>query len=108
MTSYVVICRIGLCPQLGLFEFLPRILKKGKIGIDDILSGALAVVFLAVALSIYSFPDEREDGWDIVAGKTLFDGLIYFVTGVLFFVPNPSDEVRKLKEEVQELKQSMA
>ncbi len=76
---------------------------------DDVLSGMLAIAFLSVALALYPFPEERGDGWDIVAGKTLFEaGLIYYVTRVLFFVPNPNDEVRELKEEVRLLKQSMA
>lgn len=34
--------------------------------------------------------------------------MIYFVTRVLFFIPNPSDEIKKLRNENKELKESMA
>ena len=62
-----------------------------------------------MALAVYPIPEEEEDAWLVVVGKTLFEaGLIYFVTRVLFLVPNPNDEVRDLKEEVKALKQSMA
>lgn len=95
--------------QMALFEILPRKLKRRKVEVDDYLSGVLAIAFLSVALAVYPIPEEEEDAWIVVVGKTLFEaGLIYFVTRVLFFVPNPNDEVRDLKEEVKALKQSMA
>jgi len=102
--------------QLVLFEILPGQFKMGRkehirrpVELDDILSGILAIAFLAVAISLHPSPEARESGWTIVSGKTLFEaGLIYFVTRVLFFVPNPNDEVRALQEEVKLLKQSMA
>lgn len=95
--------------QMALFEILPRKLKRRKVEVDDYLSGVLAIAFLSVALAVYPIPEEEEDAWVVVVGKTLFEaGLIYFVTRVLFFVPNPNDEVRELKEEVKALKQSMA
>ena len=100
----------GLIPaiQLTLFDILPRKFKRIKVDLDTYLSGILSIVFLSVALVVYPTPDESEDSWALVTGKILFEaGLIYFVSRVLFFVPNPNDEVRKLKEEIDALKQSM-
>eukprot|EP00934_Nitzschia_sp_Nitz4_P007051 Nitzschia sp. Nitz4//NODE_474_length_16687_cov_99.124940//15038//15994//NITZ4_additional_000070-RA//1//CDS//3329531937//7041//frame0 len=114
----------GLIPsiQLLIFEVLPKQFantKKKKSSrqplpassthLDDLLSVGLSLFFLSVAMVLYPSPDEEQNGWGIVCGKTLFEaGLIYFVTRVLFFVPNPNDKVRQLREEVSRLKQSMA
>jgi hypothetical protein len=110
----------GLIPgiQLIMFEVLPRKLFSFKGGnrdgrnameLDNFLSAALSILFLSVAVAVYPFPEEAQDGWAIVCGKTLFEaGLIYFVTRVLFFVPNPNDRVRQLQQEVTHLKRSMA
>ena len=114
----------GFIPALQLFFFdiLPRQIQKlnsndGRSGqeiypimeLDHVLSLTIAAIFLAIGISISPTPPERADGWDIVSGKTLFEaGLIYFVTRVLFFVPNPNDEIRELNNEIYELKQSMA
>lgn len=102
----------GLIPliQSVMFDILPRIvLKRGSIELEDTLSGIMSACFLIAALVIYPKPIEAEDQWSIVCGKTLFEaGLIYFITRVLFFIPNPSDEIRKLKKDNKELKESMA
>jgi hypothetical protein len=110
----------GLIPgiQLILFEVLPRKLfsftganrdGRNAMELDNFLSAALSILFLSVAVAVYPFPEEAQDGWAIVSGKTLFEaGLIYFVTRVLFFVPNPNDRVRQLQQEVSNLKRSMA
>jgi len=93
--------------QSTLFDKLPRLSKNlaKKITADDVLSVALSAIFVGVGVFLYP-----EDRWDlVVVGKTFFEaGLIYFVTRVLLFAPNPSNEVRNLKNEIKQLKQSMA
>mmetsp|Transcript_39788 Transcript_39788/g.96056 ORF Transcript_39788/g.96056 Transcript_39788/m.96056 type:complete len:502 (-) Transcript_39788:48-1553(-) len=116
----------GLIPgiQLLLFDVLPRefgFLRNRNsteteydedpraIRVDNSLTVGLSVLFLSIAVSIYPEPEEDTGSWDIACGRTLFEaGLIYFVTRVLFFVPNPNDEIRQLQRKVRKLKQSMA
>lgn len=82
--------------------------NKFRLG-QETFSTLLSAIFLIAALLLYPNPEDEGDAWDIVCGKTLFEaGLIYFITRVLFFVPNPMDEIRKLKNDIEELKQSMA
>lgn len=95
--------------QSVVFDMLPRFIQETGFQLEDAYSILLSVGFLALALFLYPKPEEEEDSWDIVCGKTLFEaGLIYFITRLLFFVPNPLDEARKLKNEIEDLKQSMA
>mmetsp|Transcript_28158 Transcript_28158/g.42610 ORF Transcript_28158/g.42610 Transcript_28158/m.42610 type:complete len:409 (+) Transcript_28158:47-1273(+) len=103
----------GLIPLLQsvLFDILPRQFTRSARGItlDDILSTALSAAFVVAALLLQPNPKKEDESWGFVAGTILFEaGLIYFVTRVFFFGPNPPNEVRSLKKEVEELKQSMA
>jgi hypothetical protein len=110
--------------QSVIFDLIPRAITTANnaqqqhhqpqgtnntIRLDEMFSILLSAIFLIAAVLLYPKPEDAEDAWDIVCGKTLFEaGLIYFITRVLFFVPNPLDQIRKLKNEIDELKQSMA
>jgi hypothetical protein len=69
----------------------------------------VSLVFMGFGYLVYPNPDESGEAWGFVVGKSILEAvLIYCVTRVLFFLPDPKDTMIELQQEVNDLESSMA
>jgi hypothetical protein len=92
----------GMVPGVSAILELVRSRLRRGVAIEDIPT----TIFIILGVTL---DDNASGSWSFYVGAVLFEtGLIYWLSRALFFVPTPSDVQRKLKKEIESLKQSVA